>query len=229
MKAKFGAVVVDGRGKIGGHVASKNRSGSYFRTKVTPVNPNTAAQSYRRSILTSLAQGWRGLTEAQRAAWNAAVSSFQSTNIFGDIVKPTGLNLYVKLNANLDTIGAARISVPPQVSDVATVFINSIEFNAGPNAVLISMSGAVPAGTSMVIAATEGFSAGVNYFSNKLRYVNFAPAATASPVDISTAYTNKYGALPVNGQKIGVEIYFIDNTSGIASSRQRVTGIVNYV
>jgi len=36
MKTLFGAIVVDGRGKLGGHVASKNRHGSYFRTKVSP-------------------------------------------------------------------------------------------------------------------------------------------------------------------------------------------------
>jgi len=45
MKMKFGAIVVDGRGKIGGHVASKNRGGAYLRTKVTPSNPQTGYQA----------------------------------------------------------------------------------------------------------------------------------------------------------------------------------------
>ena len=58
MKLKFGAIVTDGRGKIGGHVASKNRSGAYLRTKVTPSNPNTVAQVQVRSILASLSQSW---------------------------------------------------------------------------------------------------------------------------------------------------------------------------
>ena len=39
MKIKFGSEVVDGRGKIGGHVYSKNKGGAYKRTKVTPSNP----------------------------------------------------------------------------------------------------------------------------------------------------------------------------------------------
>ena len=30
MKMKWGALVVDGRGKIGGQVASKNRAGAYL-------------------------------------------------------------------------------------------------------------------------------------------------------------------------------------------------------
>jgi len=66
MKIKWGAIVVDGRNKIGGHVASKNRAGAYLRTKVTPVNPNTGYQAGVRNTLSTLSSGWRALEEAQR-------------------------------------------------------------------------------------------------------------------------------------------------------------------
>ena len=49
MKAKFGSFIVDGRGKVNGHVISKNRAGSYIRTKVTPVNPRSTAQLTQRA------------------------------------------------------------------------------------------------------------------------------------------------------------------------------------
>ena len=65
MKIKWGAMVVDGSGKLGGHVASKNRGGSYFRTKVTPTNPNSTSQAAVRSRLTALSQAFRALTIAQ--------------------------------------------------------------------------------------------------------------------------------------------------------------------
>ena len=97
MKIKWGALVTDGRGKIGGQVASRNRSGAYMRNKVTPVNPQTDAQQRSRSILASFSEGWRGLTEAQRAAWNAAVSQFETTDVFGDTIQPTGKNLYTHI------------------------------------------------------------------------------------------------------------------------------------
>src|SRR6056297_1294291 len=101
MKMKFGALVTDGRGKIGGQVASKNRYGSYLRTKVTPSNPQTASQLNVRSVLAALSSGWRDLTQAQRDGWNAAVLDFQKTNVFGDTITPTGKNLYTRLNAAL--------------------------------------------------------------------------------------------------------------------------------
>ena len=85
MKIKFGAIVTDGRGKIGGHVASKNRSGAYMRTKVTPSNPNTASQSQARSILASASQNWRNLTDSQRKAWNNAVSDWDNSSYISKI------------------------------------------------------------------------------------------------------------------------------------------------
>jgi hypothetical protein len=100
MKTKFGAIIVDGRNKIGGHVASKNRAGSYLRTKVTPTNPGTTYQVNVRNRLAGISTAWRALTEAQRKAWNVAVSNYARTDIFGDLKNPSGFNLHQQLNNN---------------------------------------------------------------------------------------------------------------------------------
>lgn len=228
MKAKFGAVVVDGRGKIGGHVASKNRSGSYFRTKVTPVNPRSVDQGISRSRLSTYAQAWRGLTEAQRAAWNAAVKDFSKTNIFGDLVSPTGLNLYVKLNVNLAIAGGAALTEPPAVSEVSTVFLDSISFTAAPDGIELNILAPVPANTAMVVRMTEGFSQGISFFSNKLRVITVVAPAQASPVALTNPYVTKFGSLPAEGLKIAAEVYFINRLTGQASAVQRVSAIVLY-
>jgi hypothetical protein len=54
MKVLFGAIVVDGRGKIGGHVMSKNRAGAFMRTKVTPINRKSSFQTGVRSRLAAI-------------------------------------------------------------------------------------------------------------------------------------------------------------------------------
>src|SRR5690606_4703877 len=121
MKAKFGALVVAGSGQINGFVASRNRAGAYFRTKVTPVNPQTASQNAVRQRLTGNAQAWRGLSEAQRASWNAAVSGFARTDIFGDLKNPSGFNLFVRINNNLEAAGQSPLTAAPVPSEVLTV------------------------------------------------------------------------------------------------------------
>src|SRR6056297_1703187 len=113
MKIKWGALVVDGRGKIGGHVASKNRGGSYLRTKTTPVNPQSTAQTNVRSIFGQISQGWSGLTASQIEGWNNAVSEYSQTDIFGDLKNPSGKALYQRLNQSLLLVGEGLLTEAP--------------------------------------------------------------------------------------------------------------------
>ena len=112
-KVKFTAVVADMRNKLNGSVFARNRGGAYVRTKVTPLNPQSVRQVAARNLLTSLAQGFRSLSQAQITAWNEAVTQWQTTDIFGDLVSPTGLALYVRLNSNISNGGGTLITTPP--------------------------------------------------------------------------------------------------------------------
>jgi hypothetical protein len=224
MKAKFGMVVVAGSGKIGGHVASHNRAGAYFRTKVTPVNPQSTAQLAVRNRLGTRSQAWRGLTDAQRSAWNAAVSAFAKTDIFGDLKNPTGFNLYQKLNNNLVTVGAAAITVPPIPAAVSTVTITSITPAAGTGLVPMVLSGAVPASTAMKVFATAPQSPGVSFVKSEYRLITTLAAATATPVALGTAYTTKFGSFTA-GQKIFFKLVFTSTVTGQESLPVQVVTI----
>lgn len=206
-------VVVAGSGKIGGHVASRNKAGAYFRTKVTPVNPQSTAQLNVRNRLGTRSQAWRGLTDTQRAAWNGAVGAFAKTDIFGDLKNPSGFNLYQALNNNLVTVGAAAISTPPIVGAVATVTITSITPAAGTGLIPMVLSGAVPAGTAVKVFATAPQSPGVSFVKSEYRLITTLPAATATPVALGAVYQAKFGSWIV-GQKLFFKLVFVNTTSG---------------
>jgi hypothetical protein len=214
MKIKFGALVVDGRGKIGGHVASKNRGGAYLRTKVTPTNPNTSAQATVRNRLTAFSQGWKGLTAAKRAAWNSSVSDYSKTDIFGDIKQPSGVNLYVKLNSNLDEVGVSAISLPPLPQAVEPVLTISATAAAGAPALSVVYTPTpIPADTAFVLRATKQVSPGKTFLKNEFRNIAILDAADTSPEDALAAYVAKFGTL-VAGQKIGVALVPVNKVTG---------------
>lgn len=213
MKAKFGAIITEGRGKINGFVASRNRSGAYIRTKVTPVNPQSTAQLTVRNRLGTRSQAWRGLTDAQRSAWNGAVSAFAKTDIFGDLKNPTGFNLYQALNNNLLTVGAAAITQPPIPAAVSTVTITSISPAAGTGLIPMVLSGAVPANTAMKVFATAPQSPGVSFVKSEYRLITTLPAATATPVALGAAYSTKFGSW-ASGQKLFFKLVFVSTTTG---------------
>jgi hypothetical protein len=214
MKAKFGAIVVDGRGKIGGHVASKNRAGSYFRTKVTPVNPQTSYQAGVRNRLTSISQAWRGLTDAQRAAWNAAVSDFSKTDIFGDLRSPSGFNLHQRLNNNLLNVGVAMIDTPPVPSEVDAFTSMSFTAAAGTPALSITFAGAIAAGMSVKISATSPQSAGKNFIKSEYRQIGVLTDSDTSPFNALSLYTDKFGSIGSAGQKIFIKMVQVNETTG---------------
>jgi hypothetical protein len=225
MKMKFGAIVVDGRGKIGGHVASKNRSGAYLRTKVTPVNAQTSFQLGVRNVFTGFAQAWRGLTQAQRDAWNAAVGDFTRTNVFGDSVAPTGFNLFQRLNNNLSIASIAQINVPPLPSEVGVVVADSLTAAVGVPAMSLVLTGAVPAGTAAKVFATAPMSAGKAFVKNLYRLIDVLPPAEGTPVDLLAAYTAKFGGTGTIGQKIYVKVEAINTTTGQTGQPSEVSVI----
>lgn len=225
-KIKFTAIVADGRGKLNGTVFSKNRGGAYMRTKVTPVNRQTTFQAEARNRLGTFSQGFRELTAAQIAAWNSAVDGFKKTDIFGDIKAPSGINLYVKLNSNLDRVAVAAISTPPLPAGVDAITAVSGAASVGGADIDITFAPTpIPAGFAMVISLTKQKSPGQSFFGGQYADIVVVDAAGTSPNNITTAYTNRFGAL-VQGMKIGVKVQMINKTTGQAGIPLTATFLV---
>ena len=203
MKIKFGAIVVAGSGKIGGHVASKNRGGAYLRTKVTPTNPNSPAQAGARALLASLSTGWSGLTEAERDSWNGAVKDYATTDIFGDIKNPSGINLYVKLNANLLGSGQSALDSAPAKVEIPFSLIDTVTFDNGtPASSSIDFVDAALDGEILQIRATPVVSAGTSFVKNLFRDIVYSTGASGAAA-YGTEYVTKFGTPAVG------DIFFI--------------------
>jgi hypothetical protein len=224
MKIKFGAIVTDGRGKLGGHVASKNRNGAYLRTKVTPSNPQTVAQSTARGILGSLSQSWGGLTDAERLAWNSAVDAWSKTDIFGDIKNPSGLNLYVKLNANLLAIAGSVITLPPAKVETPTAVLLSVDYITATGVMTFHMSDDSAIGSIALLRATPALSQGVSFVKSELRVIGYAPPALTTVTDTGS-YEAKFGDVST-GANIFASVQFV-MPNGQKTVEQKVKVQVN--
>jgi hypothetical protein len=214
MKAKFGSIVVAGSGKIGGHVASRNRAGAYIRTKVTPVNPSTSYQQAIRNRLTGISQAWKALTAAQRLAWNAAVGDYAKTDVFGDIRNPSGFNLYQRLNNNLLVIGASQISDPPVPGSVYAPTSMSLAVVTGTPALTLTFAGAIPATDKVKLYATPPVSQGVSFVKSEFRLIGILSDSDTSPKVLTSLYTAKFGAVTENGLKVFVKMVGVNETTG---------------
>jgi hypothetical protein len=95
---KFGAIVTEGSGSLGGHTIQNSQGGSQLRTKPIPRGNPSAAQLSIRSINQQLQAGWKALTPPQQKIWNDWPVVHGIMNAKGDKHALSGHSLWMKIN-----------------------------------------------------------------------------------------------------------------------------------
>lgn len=225
-KVKYGEMIAGLRGSINGTTHSRNRFGDYMRNRSIPTNPNTSAQSAVRSRLSALAAGFRSLTAAQIAAWNSAVDDFPTVNVFGDVRKLTGLQLYVGVNSNILNGGGSEISAPPLPEGAPAVSDLTLEINTATTTGNLGFDpDPIPADHALVIDATRPLSPGISNPGSAYRQIAVEDPAATSPADIYAAYVAKFGT-PAGGQKVFARAKLINLSTGEVSQAVSVSTLV---
>lgn len=223
MLIKWGALVVDGRGKLGGHVAAQNRGGSYLRTKVTPSNPQTTFQTTVRNLFGSISSGWSGLAANVILAWNAAVDDWKSTNIFGDLKQPSGKTLYQRLNQQAQIAGYPAVTTPPAKVTLPDSNVTAVTFDISDTE--IDPTGIYSGTGFTVLTFSSGpVTDGTTFVKNKMRLIGNSGALAYSATGAYTQYVAKFGT-PVAGEKVYMG-YKIVAANGQASPLQIVESVV---
>ena len=223
-KIKFGMMMTDASGKLGGQVFSKNRGGSYVRTKVTPTNPQSTAQMSVRGIFASISSRWSSLTEAQRNSFNGFVSAYARTDIFGDLRNPSGKSLFQRLNQNLELSGQLQIDSCTSPVEVPFANISGASGVVSTSDFEVSYDGNLT-GSKVVVWATPQMSQGTKFVKNQLRQLLVVAGADASEVDIYSAYVAKFG-IPVAGANITIGVRVI-NANGQASPLETLKAVIS--
>ena len=222
-KIKFGMMMTDASGKLGGQVFSKNRGGSYVRTKVTPTNPQTSAQSTIRGIFASISSRWSSLTDAQRASFNGYVQAYARTDIFGDLRNPSGKSLFQRLNQNLEISSQTQTDVCSSPVEVPFANLTTASADVSTAAFLVNYRGDLT-GVKAIVWATPQMSQGTKFVKNQLRQIAVLDGGNTGSEDIWADYVAKFGA-PVAGANISIAVRVI-NTNGQASPLEVVKATV---
>lgn len=190
-------------GSVGARTSSRNRSGQYVRQRAIPTQPRTPAQVAARASLADQSAAWRGLTDAQRAAWNAFAQSFTVTNSLGTTINLTGAQCFVKVNTVNVKNGVSAVTAPPALPSFLANTCTGVTATAGTPT--LAVAGVAPAsGTLFMISASPQLSAGVS-FNGKYAYIQTSQTFTSGSMSLLTAYTAKYGAM-IAGKKVFVKI-----------------------
>jgi hypothetical protein len=221
-KIKFGMMMTDARGKLGGQVFSKNRGGAFVRTKSTPTNPQTTFQMSVRGIFSAISTKWSTLTEAQRLSYNGFVADYATTDIFGDLRNPSGKNLFQKLNQNLENSEQAQNVVCVAPSAVPFAGLASAALDIAGSDITINLTGNA-VGSKILLLATPSLTQGTTFVKNKLRVIGVYPGGDGNTLQAYDNYIAKYG-IPAAGANIYFAVRVV-NANGQASPIETIKAV----
>ncbi len=134
-KIRLSAIASDMKGKANGSVFASNRGGLYMRNNPKASVKQTAKFGNAKRSLGWVSQQYKNLSDEEMKAWEDMVSSYPTTNAFGEVRIPSGYELFMRLNGVLNANGFPLISVPAlprtqlSLGEVFVEYPDLVQFN----------------------------------------------------------------------------------------------------
>jgi hypothetical protein len=228
MKVKYGSIITNSRGKLGGQYYSRNHYGPFAANIVTPTNPQTSYQSTARSTFLFFNQKWKTLSIDDQLRWTEAAVNFPKTDVFGDEYFSTGKNLYVSLNINLSIIGQTAISTPPSPEVITPIpSIYALTANQLYGYIQLELTDDfTDTNQYYIVRATPLLSPGINVVTSKLTRIFVQDCDNSNVWDWGAPWSAKFGALTA-GNRLFIEVQSIQKHSGQAGIPRRTSCIIS--
>lgn len=183
--------------------------------KSFPTGQTTVAQVVRRASLTKISKSYKLLSDSQMLEWERLAEHCSGASVFGQKAKLTGANLYVRLNAYRVMAGEAIISDAP-ASQVAVPNVSYSQVAITPQ--LIVFGGIVHESSpyKLVVKMSGSQSAGVSNGWSKTVIISSDVEDDWGEADVTRLYLKTIGVEPTPGQKVFIEIYWLDTSTGFS-------------
>jgi len=224
-KIVFSAVVGDARNKAGGVVFSKSKAGAIVRRKVSPVQPRSGVQRNVRACFSALSKLWGDASmNDNRAGWLTLAGNSPQTDVFGNTIYLTGLQMFQRVNRALQAIGRAHRLVAPDALVAGSPGAITVFLKASTTEITITAPTPPSADEVPVSFAAPACGAGRKFIGNRCRQIRYDGPGTVGPYSLGPDYKTKYGAWAA-GQRIFVELFFTNQVTGAQGGVSAVDGI----
>ena len=186
---------------------------SVLSLKCYPTGVATGAQLARRASLKKISKSWKELTSAQMAEWDRLAEHASGASSLGQKAEISGLNLYIRLNSNRVMAGEAIVSDAP----IATVAVPNVEYDQAvitPELILINGIRHQSSPFKLVVKMSGSQSAGVSNGWSKTVIISSDTEDDWGEADVTRLYLKTIGVEPVPGEKVFVETYWLDTSTG---------------
>ena len=186
---------------------------SILSVRAWPTGQTTSAQVVRRASLTRITKSWQLLQDEQRQAWENLARHTTGISVLGQKAQISGINLYVRLNANRVMAGEAMIQDAP-AAVVAVPNVSYSEVVMTPQLIVFTGIKHEAAPYKLVVKMSASQSPGISSGWSKTVIISSDTEDDWGEADLTKLYLKTIGVEPVPGQKVFIESYWMDTSNG---------------
>ena len=186
---------------------------SILSLKCYPTGVATGAQLVRRASLKKISKSWVTLTNEQRQEWDRLAEHATGASSLGQKAELSGLNLYVRLNANRVMAGESLLSAAP-AGQVAVPNVEYSTVGVTPQLVVFGGIKHESAPYKMVVKMSGSQSSGISNGWSKTVIISSEVEDDWGEADVTRLYLKTIGVEPTPGQKVFIEAYWLDTSTG---------------
>ena len=186
---------------------------SVLSLKCYPTGVATGAQLARRASLKKISKSWKELTSAQMADWDRLAEHETGQSSYGQKAEISGLNLYIRLNSNRVMAGERIVSDAP----VALVVVPNVEYDQAiitPQLIIINGIRHQSSPFKLVVKMSGSQSSGITNGWSKTVIISSDTEDDWGEADLTKLYLKTIGVEPTPGQKVFIETYWLDTSTG---------------
>lgn len=209
----YSALVDSIRGSINGTTFQRNAYGYSVKAKPNMVNPNTIRQNLRKRTFSNAVQEWRKLSQANRDAWDAYANAFPIPARKNPNAFLNGLNAFQRWHGVQYQSNSTVLANPSGAQ--GTAVINQIDLIISGGNLFVELDITTTNGPwSAFLYLSRPLSSTQAFVKSWTRYIVAMTPAQWISLNINAAYVAVFGAAPVLGQLIGVQVVMLNTTNG---------------
>ena len=198
---------------------------SILSLKCYPTGVATGAQLVRLASLKKISKSWVTLTNEQRQEWDRLAEHATGASSLGQKAELSGLNLYVRLNANR-VIAGETIMANAHAGQVAVPNVSYESVGVTPQLVVFGGIKHESAPYKMVVKMSGSQSSGISNGWSKTVIISSEVEDDWGEADVTSLYLKTIGVEPTPGQKVFIETYWLDPVTGFTGQVFKDSAIV---
>ena len=175
----------------------------------------TPAQATTRNQLSRISREYKQLSDSQMQAWEILASHMKAASSIGNPAEMTAHNAFVRINSNRLLVGKSILrDAPSHIQNVPGVVYDEIWVT--PSDLIIKGIVHQNAPLKLVIKMSCGMSAGVSSGWSKTVIVSPGIEDDWGDANVRGRYLKVVGFAPAVGDKVFIEMYWLNTDSGFA-------------